>query len=80
MLHEALDGAALTRGIAALEDNHKTAARILHPILQLEQFDLEQPFLVVVFLTAQPFSIGIVFLPGVHQASVSVTEHRVILV
>jgi hypothetical protein len=80
VLHEALDGTSLTRSIPAFEDNHKAAARILHPILQLEQFDLEQPFLVIVFLAAQPFSIGVIFPPGVHQASVSVTEHRVILV
>jgi hypothetical protein len=80
VLHEALDGTALTSSIPALEDNHKAAARILHPILQLEQFDLEQPFLVLIFLMAQPLSIGIIFPPGIHQASVSVTEHRVILV
>jgi hypothetical protein len=80
MLHEALDSTALTSSVPALEDNDKAAARILHPILQLEQLDLEQPFLVIIFLTAQPFSVGIIFPPGVHHASVRVAEHRVILV
>ena len=80
VLHKTLDRTALTSGVPALEDNHKAAARILHPILQLEQFDLEHPFRVVVFLAAQPFGVGIVFLPGVHHASVCVTEHWVILV
>jgi hypothetical protein len=37
VLHEALDGAAFAGGVPALEDNHKAAPGILHPILQLEQ-------------------------------------------
>jgi hypothetical protein len=80
MRHEALDSTALTSSVPALEDNDKAAPRILHPILQLEQLDLKQPFLVIVLLTAQPFSLGIIFPPGVYHASVRVAKHRVILV
>ena len=53
---------------------------ILHPVLQLEQLDLELPFLVIVFLTAQAFGVGVILPPGVHHAPVRVAEHRVILV
>jgi len=52
MLHKALYGAALTCRVTTLEDHNNAAARVLDPVLQLEQFDLEQPFQVVVFLTA----------------------------
>jgi len=65
---------------SALEDNDEAAARILHPVLQLEQFDLEDPFRMIVFLAAQPLGIGIVLSPGIHQAAVGIAEHRVILV
>jgi hypothetical protein len=41
MLHEALDGAALAGGIAALEDDDDALARLLHPVLDLEKLDLQ---------------------------------------
>src|SRR5215469_4542095 len=34
----------------------------------------------VVFLTAEPLGVGILLAPGVDQASVGVTEHRVVFV
>ena len=80
MLHEALDSAAFAGGIPTLEYNDEAAAPILHPVLQLEQFDLEDPFRMIVFLAAQPLVIGIVLPPGIHQAAVGIAEHRVILV
>src|SRR5262249_41942611 len=80
VLHEALDGAALAGGVPALEDDHEAAARILDPVLELEQLDLEQPFQMIVFLAAQPLGIGIILPPGVHHAPVGVAEHRVVLV
>jgi hypothetical protein len=41
MLHEALDGAALAGGIAALEQDDDALARLLHPGLQLQQLGLQ---------------------------------------
>jgi len=41
MLRDALDGAALARGIAALEQHHDSEFFSLHPILQLHQFALQ---------------------------------------
>ena len=80
VLHEALDGAPLAGGIAALEDQHDPVPGVLDPVLQLEQLDLQLPLLVVVLLTAQTFGVGIFLPPGVHNAPVGVAEHRVILV
>jgi hypothetical protein len=60
MLHETLYRAALARGVASLEEHHDAAAGILDPVLQFEQFDLEQPFLVLIFVASEPFSVGIV--------------------
>src|SRR5215813_6983820 len=80
MLHETLYGAAFAGRVTAFKDNDNSAARILDPVLQLEQFDLQQPLQVIVFLAAQSLGIGILFPPGIHQAPVRVAEHRVVLV
>ncbi len=48
MLHESLDRAAFARRVAALEDHDDPLAGHFHPILNLEQFDLQQGFLLVV--------------------------------
>jgi len=80
MLHEALYRAALARGIASFEDHDKAGTRIPHPVLQFEQFDLEQPLDMVVLLTAEALGVGILFPPGINQGPVSLTEYRVVLV
>ena len=49
MLSEALDRAALAGRIAPFEDDHHARARLLHPVLQLEQLDLLLAFDAVVF-------------------------------
>ena len=48
MLHEPLDGAALARGVAALEHDDVPVPVGLAPLLQLQQFDLQQPLLLLV--------------------------------
>ena len=50
MLHHALDGAALAGRIASLEQDHHALTGIPHPVLQLEQFDLQLVFLRLVFV------------------------------
>src|SRR5215469_13281563 len=80
VFHETLYGTALARRVTALKDHYYTLARILDPVLQLQQFNLEHALQVIVFLTGHPLGVGIVFAPGVHLAPVSVTKHRVVLV
>src|SRR5690242_18273146 len=80
MFHETLYGTALARRVTALKDHYNAAARILDPVLQLQQFHLERALQVIVFITAQPLGVGILFAPGVHQAPVRPAEHRVVLV
>src|SRR5215472_215219 len=41
VFHEALYGTAFACRVTALKDHYDTAARILDPVLQLEQLDLE---------------------------------------
>jgi hypothetical protein len=48
VLHEPLDRAALAGRVAPLEQDDQLLLRPLHPVLQLEQLDLEQPFVPVV--------------------------------
>src|SRR5215469_11220926 len=48
VFHESFDGTAFTRRVAALKDDDNAVARILNPVLQLEQLHLQQPLLVIV--------------------------------
>jgi hypothetical protein len=50
VLHEALDGAALARRVAALEQDHHALPGFLDPCLQLEQFHLKPVLLLLVVL------------------------------
>jgi len=59
VLHEALDGAALAGGVAALEDDDHPLAGFLDPVLQLQQFDLQLELVLLVGGAAQQVLVGI---------------------
>ena len=59
VLHEALDGAALARGVATLEQDHDARAGLLHPRLQLQQLDLQAVLLPLVALAREQVLVGI---------------------
>ena len=65
MLHEALDGAALARGIAPLEKDYHLLPGFLDPGLQLEQFNLQAVFLPLVIAALHQVLVGIAALPPV---------------
>jgi hypothetical protein len=81
VLHEPFDGSALARGVAALEDYDMPAAVGLAPLLQLQQFDLQQPLLLLVVGALHPLVVRIVFAPGVDIRTVGLlNEHRIVVV
>ena len=49
-------------------------------LLQLEQFDLETPFQVLVLLAGHPVVVGISLTPGVDVLPVPVKQHRVVII
>jgi hypothetical protein len=57
VLYEPLDRAALAGGVAALEHDDVPVPVRLAPLLQLQQLDLQQPF---VFLVVQQHGVVIV--------------------
>ena len=59
VLHVALDGAALAGGVTALEQDHDFLAALAHPVLYLEQFDLQLFFLRLVFGAAHPGAVRV---------------------
>ncbi|SPE23645.1 hypothetical protein SBA5_400056 [Candidatus Sulfotelmatomonas gaucii] len=62
-LGDALDGAALARGIASFKQRHHAQAFVANPLLQLYQLDLQPPELTLVFaVLAQPLGITRAFL------------------
>ena len=60
---EALNGAALTGGIAALEDNQNLLASRLSPELQLQQLNLQSSLFLLVCLAAELGVVGVALLP-----------------
>jgi len=59
VFHEALDGAALARGVASFEQDHDALLVLLDPGLQLEQFHLQQVLLRLVGLAGQQVPVGV---------------------
>jgi hypothetical protein len=57
-LGDALDHAALARRVAPLEQDHHLLARVLHPVLQLDQLALQAEQLAEVALALQPVHGG----------------------
>ena len=80
VLHESLDGAALACGVTALENDDVPLAVGLAPLLQLQQLDLQQPLLLLVFVTRHPFVVRIALAPGVHDLPVGCDQHRIVVV
>jgi hypothetical protein len=80
VLGESLDGAALARGVAALEQDDYPLAGVLDPVLELEELYLQQPLVVVVLGPVQPLAVRVVLLPGIDDRAVGLTQDRVVLV
>jgi hypothetical protein len=81
VLHEPFDGATLARGVAALENDDMPVAVGLAPLLQLEQFDLQQPLLLFLLMPRHPLVIRVAFPPGVDFHTVGLTnQHRIVVV
>ena len=59
MFHEALDGTALAGCVPSFTNDHDTFARHLDPVLNLEQFDLQFLFVLLVGCAPYPGLVGI---------------------
>jgi len=80
VLHEPLDRAALARRVATLEHDDVPVAVGLAPLLQLQQFDLQQSLLLLVLVARHALLVRVVLPPGVDGNSVGVEQHRVVIV
>src|SRR5262249_37389126 len=80
VFHETLYGTTFSCRVTALKDHYDTAARVLDPVLQLQQLYLEAALRVIACIAAQPHGGGRSSAPGAHQGPVGVAEHRVVLV
>lgn len=80
MFGEPLDRAALAGGVPAFEEQHDAPSGVLDPILQFQQFDLQQTLVHFVDFTGQPGVVGIAFAPGVHRHAVRADQHRIVVV
>jgi hypothetical protein len=80
VLHEPLDGAALASGVAALEHDDVSQAVRLAPLLQLQQFDLQQPLLLLVLLALHSLVVRIVLAPGVDDLAAGLDDQLGVVV
>jgi hypothetical protein len=80
VLHEPLDRAALARRVAPLEQDDDAGAGVLHPVLQLQQLDLQQPLGLLVLRAGEPLVVRVALAPGVDRGAVGPEEHGVVVV
>jgi hypothetical protein len=80
VLGEALDRAALAGGVPALEDDDELLPRLLHPVLQLEQLDLQAALRGVVLGPRHALGVRVALAPGVDGRAVGAQEGRLALV
>jgi hypothetical protein len=79
VLGEALDRAALARGVAALEHHHQLLAGVLDPALQPEQLDLQLALLDLVLAAVHPLAVGVALAPGVDPVALGVEQLAVVV-
>ena len=79
VLGEPLDRAALARRVAALEDDHDPLPGVLHPVLQLDQLDLQQALGALVLGPRHPLGVRVVLPPGVDRRPVRQQQDRVVV-
>ena len=79
MLGEALDRAALARGVAPLEDDHHLLAGLLDPVLEAQQLDLQPALLELVLRAPQPLVVGVALPPGLDPPAVGPVELAVVV-
>jgi hypothetical protein len=74
VLHEPLDGAPLAGSVAALEHNDVLGGRVLRPVLELQQLDLQLILFLLVAVPVEPLRVGVVLAPGLHRAAPRVDQ------
>ncbi|MNI86147.1 hypothetical protein D3C73_1432110 [compost metagenome] len=67
MLSETLDGAAFAGGVTSLENDDVLEPKVLAPVLELQQFDLQAVLLDLVLIAGHPLLVGIVLVPRLHR-------------
>src|SRR4051794_26659763 len=77
VLGEPLDGAALARGVAALEEDQVLGPGVLGPVLELQQLDLQLVLLLLVDVAVEPLVVGVVLAPRLDRVAAGVDEVRV---
>src|SRR5690606_22226728 len=77
VLREPLDRPALARGIATLEHDDVLAPRVLTPVLELEELDLQAVLLQLVGLTVHALVVRVPFAPRLDRRAARIDEIRV---
>ena len=80
VLHEPLDRAALACRVAALEHDDVPVTVGPAPFLQLQQFDLQQPVLLLVIVARHPLVVRVVLPRRVDGDAAGVEQDRVVII
>jgi hypothetical protein len=80
VFRESLNGAALARRVATLEQDYVSGAGALAVVLQLQQLDLQSPLQVLVFVARHPVVVGITLAPRLHVIAVAVEQDRIVVI
>ena len=79
VLGEPLDRAALAGRVAALEHDDDPLPGGLHPVLQLDELDLQRALRALVVVPRHPRVVRVVLAPGVDRAAVRIAEHGIVV-
>ena len=81
MLHESFDRSALTGSVASFEHDGVPCAGFFRPVLQLEEFDLQQTLGHFVLVPRHPCVVRVALPPGVDLETVRRRQqHRIVVV
>ena len=61
-------------GVAALEEDQVLGVRVLRPVLELQQLDLQLVLLLLVDVAVEPLVVGVVLAPGLDRVAPRVDE------
>ena len=80
MLVEALDGATLAGSVTALENNDVLLARVLSPVLELQQLNLQGALGGLVLVATHAFVVGVLVAPGINPMAVRSDQYRIVFI
>ena len=80
VLVKTLNGAALTSGVTAFEEDDVLLTSFLGPVLPLQKLNLQLPLNRLIFLARHALLVRVAIAPGINPLTVWSDQHRIVLI